>query len=336
LTPTRTLTPSRTASATRTGSRTATASRTPSHTATVPQPSPTQSRSPTRTTSPTPVPTGTRTSTVTRTGTPTRTQTGPPPSATSSRTNTPTRTLTGTRTPTGTATATRTRSATRTSTASRTPTQSRTITRTPTITPTFATIGPQVAFFGLARADGRVVTPVATAPDGAPIYSRAMPFGFLIVLEFRPGQGGLDVGTSTFRSSPSDPNLLPDVQMVSSHALGNGSAAICDITAPSFIGGVPAVNPPMFGGTQAAANAINDLACRFDARTTTTDACTRNAAAEERFVSTGSRIVQFCSEVGVGQELAFRLGDTRLTARGLDVAGRPGPPASIVVRVTGN
>ena len=193
-----------------------------------------------------------------------------------------------------------------------------------------------MAYFGIASADGRVVTPNATSPDGVPIFPRFMPFGFLIVLEARPGASGLDVGGTTFRSNTSDPNVLPDLQMVASRALGNGSAAICDVNPPSFIGGVPAVNPPMFGGTQAAANAINDLACRFDARKVTTDACTRNASFEERFVSAGSRIVQFCSQVGVGEELAFPLGDTRLTARALDVAGHPGPPASIIVRVTAN
>jgi hypothetical protein len=193
--------------------------------------------------------------------------------------------------------------------------------------------GPQVTFFGLARADGRVVTPVGTTPDGAAIYPRVMGFGFFIVFEARPGLSNQDVGTNTFRSSASDPNLLPDFQLVSNRPLGDGSTAICDVQPPGFIGGVPAVNPPVFGGSQASANAINDFACRFDARRFTTDACTRNAALEERFVSTGSRIVQFCSTVGVGQEVEFPVGDTRLTGRALDIGGHPGLPVSIVVRV---
>jgi hypothetical protein len=175
---------------------------------------------------------------------------------------------------------------------------------------------------------------VATSSDGTPIFTRFMPFGFLIVLEARPGLSGLDVGTNTFRSSTSDPNLLPDLQLIANRPLGNGSTAICDIDPPSFIGGVPAVNPPMFGGSQAAANAINDFSCRFDVRKVTTDACTKNASQEERFVSTGSRIVQFCSAVGVGEELAFPLGDTRLMGRALDAAGHPGPAASMIIRVT--
>lgn len=163
-----------------------------------------------------------------------------------------------------------------------------------------------------------------------------MPFGFLIVLEARPGQSGLDVGLNTFRSNPSDPNVLPDFQIIAGTALGNGSTAVCDINPPSFIGGVPATNPPAFGGSQAIANAINDFSCRFEPRRFTTDACTRDANGDDRFVSTGSRIVQFCSEVGVGVELSFAIGDTRLTARALDAAGHPGPPASIIVRVTNN
>ncbi len=83
-------------------------------------------------------------------------------------------------------------------------------------------------------------------------------------------------------------------------------------------------------------NAINDFACRFDARRMSTDACTRNAFQEDRFVSTGSGVVQFCSTVGVGQEIAFPLGDTRLTARALDNLGQPGLPASIIIRVVGD
>jgi hypothetical protein len=105
---------------------------------------------------------------------------------------------------------------------------------------------------------------------------------------------------------------------------------------PSFIGGVPAVNPPAFGGSQFVANAINDFSCRFNARTNTGDACTRTVTGDFGFVSSGPGIVQFCPTVGVGFEIAFPFGETTLTAIVKDEAGQPGQPASIIVRITGS
>lgn len=203
------------------------------------------------------------------------------------------------------------------------------------MTPTFATIGASVVWFGLADADGRVNTPVGTNPQGVPIFERAVPQGFFLVVEQAPGPSNRDVGKTTFDWSPSDPNQLPDFRIVSSRVLGNGSATVCDVTPPN-IGGVPAVDPPVFGGSQAVANAINDFACRFDSRSNTSDACTRNQFGEFQFVTPGTRVVQFCSSIGVGQELAFPAGETKLTARGTDVLGQPGIPSSIIVRITGN
>jgi hypothetical protein len=232
--------------------------------------------------------------------------------------------MTGTRTPTRTTTASRTASATRTPT------------RTPTITPTFQTNGPNITFFGIASGDGRLTTPVATDGQGVPIYVRPVPQGFLIVAEARPGPSNLDVGETTFNWNASDPNRLPHFQIASSQALGNGSAAVCDIMPPTFLGGVPAIDPPVFGGSQFIANAVNDFACRFSSRKLNSEACTKNQFGETQIVTQASRVVQFCSTVAVGQEVKFPLGDTRLTVRALDIVGQPGQPASIIVRVTGN
>ena len=89
----------------------------------------------------------------------------------------------------------------------------------------------------------------------------------------------------------------------------------------------------MFGGTQASADAINDLACRFDARGTSGDACTRDPSTQEaRFWRSDTR-VQFCPQVGIGAELAFPLGDTRITVRVTDILGQPGAPSTIIVRI---
>ena len=43
--------------------------------------------------------------------------------------------------------------------------------------------------------------------------------------------------------------------------------------------------------------------------------------------------VQFCPALGIGSELAFPVGDTRVTARVTDIIGQPGPPSSIIIRV---
>jgi hypothetical protein len=206
------------------------------------------------------------------------------------------------------------------------------VTRTATITPTFATNGPTIVRFGVARADGQVTQPDLVAGDGTPIYLRPLPQGFFVFVEVRRGPSNRDPGQVVFNSVADDPNALPDLQIVASRPLGNGSTRVCDDANSPPIGGVPAVNPPMFGGTQASANAINDLACRFDFRGTSDSACTRNASQEAAFIFSNSR-AQYCTLAGVGAELAFPTGDTRLTARVRDVVGAPGQPASIIIRV---
>jgi hypothetical protein len=170
---------------------------------------------------------------------------------------------------------------------------------------------------------------------GLPVFARPVPQGFFIVVEAITGPSGRMPGTSTFDWSASNPNVLPDFMIVSSSKLGNGSPAVCDDTPPSFIGGVPAVNPPAFGGSQFVANAINDFSCRFDARTTSSDACTRTITGDYGFVSSGLNLVQFCPTVGVGVEIAFPLGETTLTAIVKDDFGQPGLPVSIIIRITG-
>jgi hypothetical protein len=203
------------------------------------------------------------------------------------------------------------------------------------VTPTFASLGAKITHFGLASADGIVATPIGTS-NGIPVFERETANGFFVVLEAVPGPNGTDVGQITFDWSSSDPNRLPHLLIVSSRALGNGSLAVCDDSPPSFIGGVPAVDPPSFGGSQFVANAINDFACRFTARAQSGDACTRNPTGDFGFVTLLPRVVQFCPTVGIGLELAFGLGDTTLTAIVRDEEGLPGAPQSIIVRVTGN
>ncbi len=179
----------------------------------------------------------------------------------------------------------------------------------------------------MARADGIVTDPVGTTAEGYPIYERAVPQGFFVVVEARPGLDFRPVGTTTFT-----PGGLPDFMMVASRPLGNGSLDVCDDGTSGPPGGVPAIEPAVFGDTQASRDAINDLGCRFSARTDDGSACTRDFSATSSFVDPTS-MVQFCPLVGIGSEVAFPPGDTRLTVRVRNVLGQVGPPASMVIRV---
>lgn len=201
-------------------------------------------------------------------------------------------------------------------------------------TPTLAIIGGEITAFGVARADGRVIGTIGPEDHGYLTYVRP-PSGYLLFVEAKPGISRRRVGTVTFNSNPNDPNVLPQFQIVASRSLGNGSAMVCDNGPAPRLGGVPAVVPTSFGGSQAISNAINDLSCRFDARAVNTAACTRDPFQQEgTFVGNGTT-VQFCTSAGIGTEIAFAVGDTILTARVLDEAGFPGPPHSIVIRVFG-
>lgn len=209
------------------------------------------------------------------------------------------------------------------------------------MTPTSEAVGPAITYFGIARATGYAIQPVGTASDGTPIFERQLSHGFFLVIEGTPGRNNRPVATSTFNSNPGNPNALPDLQIVVSRPLGDGSALVCDLGPFEPIGGVPATDPPRFGGTQASANAVNDLSCRFTARLSSTDGgegpgpCTRNANGDGAFMQSETR-VQFCPTTGIGSEIMFPSGDTRVTGRLRDVGGEPGPAASIIVRVTGN
>lgn len=185
--------------------------------------------------------------------------------------------------------------------------------------------GPIGTAMGIARADGLITQPIGQTSDGLPIYHRPLASGFFLFAEFRRPPDQRPIGTNTF-----NPGGLPDFQIAVNRALGNGSSAVCDSgPAPGEpIGGVPAISNADFAANPAA---VNDLACRFDARTSTgTGPCTRNGFGADVFASPQS-VVQFCALIGA--ELAFASGDTVVTARGRDTLGRVGLPLSIVVRV---
>jgi len=180
--------------------------------------------------------------------------------------------------------------------------------------------------------------------QGRTIFSRPAGFGFLLVVEGLRGTSGSPVGQKVLNFDPNDPTVRPDMQMLVDTNLGNGSSDVCDEgglpeptpgATPNLTpipgGGVPA-EPLTFDSSQATANAMNDLGCRFDTHLTADTACTVTATGNG-FLSTGATPeIQFC---GVAtRTLAFASAhDTVVSVQLVDTAGHIGERRSIVVRV---
>lgn len=176
-----------------------------------------------------------------------------------------------------------------------------------------------------------MIDPTGTTLDGVSIYSRPASVGFSLVIEGRPGLSGAAVAPFAFDSTVTS---FPDLQIEVSRPLGNGSPAVCDMTAP-MLGGVPAVNPPNFDATSTNVNTINDLACRFldgggsPLGRGKNESCVVFGSGDYHFVQTNSTL-QFCGFID--RPLQFPPGDTLVTARLRDVLGNVGPQAQIVIR----
>jgi hypothetical protein len=207
-------------------------------------------------------------------------------------------------------------------------------TSTPTATPrTTPEPGPVVTYMGVARADGVPVVAVAVDADGRPVYSRVNGSGMILVIEARPGTAQVPVGRETFDSSGGS----PDLQILVSQPLGNGSPQVCDKTLPNP-GGVPPTDPLVFSDLPAVINAMNDLGCRVDdgagqpfGRAAAIDACTVDALTRDfRFVNASST-TQYC--LPIYRRWGFASGDTIVAARVRDQSGVVGLPTEIVVRV---
>ena len=183
-------------------------------------------------------------------------------------------------------------------------------------------LGPYVTFVGLAGADGTPASPLGRI-DTTPVYFRTAGFGFKLVIEGAAGLSGLPPGLVTFNGPPTDPTRRPDLQIESNRALGDGSPNVCD-------GGVPAVDPPDFGPTQAVANALNDLACNFTPVTSPRLACTQDTFGSGTFLDERTQ-VQFCLQLP--RTLELPAGDTTFTVRLRDGAGNLGPAQQLIVRV---
>ena len=201
----------------------------------------------------------------------------------------------------------------------------------PTSTPT-PTLGPgaNISFFGILRQFDTISDPIGVDSEGRPIFDRPVGNGFVIVVEAKPGSNGASVGTSAY-----DEGGRPDLQVIVSRDLGDGSPAVCDNQEPNF-GGVPGVDPPSFADTPMITDALNDLGCRFVDGTGApvgrppTEACVLFQDGEQRFVDPAST-VQFCARVT--KPMSFPVGDTVVSARVRDDSGMVGPELQIVIRV---
>lgn len=208
-----------------------------------------------------------------------------------------------------------------------------TATATPSPTPTLG-LGANIGFMGVLRADDSLVNPSGVDGAGRPVYQRPGPSGFVLVIDAKPGTNGAPVGTNAY-----NPTGRPDLQIEVSRPLGDGSLTVCD-NSPGNFGGVPAIDPPDFEGTQAISDALNDFACRFNDGSgkfspggrTPDAACPVFGDGENRFIDPTATI-EFCGSIE--SRWGFPDGDTIVTARVLDTSGIPGPQRQIVIRITG-
>jgi hypothetical protein len=185
-----------------------------------------------------------------------------------------------------------------------------------------------VSFVGIARPDDTLDEPVGVTKEGWPIFERPFGYGFTIIIEGRTPNNRIP-GLSTF-----DDFGWPDLQIIVSRPLGDGSPTVCD-DMPPVIGGVPA--SASFAETQEISNAINDFGCRFvdgsglpTGRGSSEDACTRFPDGTFHFVDPTSR-AQFCGPIA--PPFGFAVGETTVTVRLRDQNGNAGPPTSFVIRV---
>jgi hypothetical protein len=236
--------------------------------------------------------------------------------------------VTNTRAPTNTPTPppTRTTTQTRTITPTRTPSR----TGTPTIP---RPAGAEVVYFGIATADNHVRTPTGQTPDGVPIFTFPVHFGFLIVVEARPGTNRIPPGACGVGTVADCNGGRSSLEIIADRALGNGSAAVCDIEPPNF-GGVPGVASLDLNSAQAI-DPINDLACRFEIHSMTTDACTLNSRGVPGFVreDLGSGTIQYCSQLVLGSQYPFPSGLTRLKVQVQDGRGTVGNQVQIAIQI---
>ncbi|MCX8071169.1 MAG: hypothetical protein N3C12_01775 [Candidatus Binatia bacterium] len=193
--------------------------------------------------------------------------------------------------------------------------------------------GPELTYLGLARADGRPFAPDEYDSEGRPIYRVSQGSGFFFVVEGRPGRSGAPVGLRAFVDDG-----WPDLQVLLSRPLGDGSPVLCDTRRPT-VGGVPATPSLEFLDLEGVIRVVNDFGCRVDdgtgaplGRDEADFACTSFPDGSDHFVSPRST-VQFCAVMS--SAWAFRPGRTIVKVRLRDEAGNLGWPREMIVEVPG-
>lgn len=196
--------------------------------------------------------------------------------------------------------------------------------------------GPEISHIGLARSDGSPIDPIGYDAAGRPIYTRVGGAGFTLVIEGTPGTDGEVPGLLAYAHQEGVPEVLPDLQVLVSRALGDGNPAVCPNN-PDLRDGIAASPSLDFSPTLQVTNAINDFGCRVNDGTgralgvdMPVDACTVFSDGSSRFVVPYSK-VQFCSQVPAVRQ--FPLGDTIVAARLRSVEGVVGPARQMIVRI---
>ena len=96
---------------------------------------------------------------------------------------------------------------------------------------------------GLGMPHGVIMDPkvfVSIDKDGTPTYENFVGSGFMIVIEAKPGMSNIEVGRRLLSYTANDPKARPDLEIESTHDLGDGSPAVCDRRKPD-IGGIPGI-----------------------------------------------------------------------------------------------
>ncbi len=208
-------------------------------------------------------------------------------------------------------------------------------TATPTPTATPRSFGPEITYFGLATASGRVLEP-ASQVDGLPLFEVPRGYGFRIVIEARAGRSAQSPGTLLPRPPVTGGASLtpPHIQLQADSDLGDGNPEVCEFVDPNNprapIGGVPGIAPVSFEFEPGISQTLNDFACRLS-RFSLGSCVVDTQGAPSRVAE--ETTAQVCSWMPVDEDIEFPIGDTTLSVRWLDVDGNPGEVAQIVVRV---
>ena len=176
-------------------------------------------------------------------------------------------------------------------------------------------IGPEVGYFGLAKADGTSFPPSETLADGTLVFRPSNSSGYYLIVEAKPGKSGRGGGSVLAPIA----GKRPDLEIVSDIALGNGSVAVCDTTS----GGIPAVRPIGFYNV----DVLKEFGCRF-----TNTTVTRNSQGQTVPIQVGSK--QYSMSISSLTKFPTS-GEVVLQARVRDTDGNSGPTRKLILKFGG-